>query len=442
MSTSNSSSSASPTTLVIGGPLAQTRFDVCWLEPLSGGQQWSKLMGCALIIYSWSFSQRKSLWTVLLAHAIGGFFGTLIENIWVAGANCRYFVPQQDAPYYAWLLLFNEINWIPHESTVILYSYIKTRIVLRNKTIENVVNYFLIAMFIFYVGCRINIGRLRYQHNILMDEDIALAHNYVYIIWILADAVLMVLLFWNVIDHLQKSNALATQTTSVVKTLLNSSLPRFSVILFNTAVIAVLNFVMRNPNLDAGTTLTLKNFSKFTSMVKGAYPTLLLLDILMTRFLLYAKQSEHTSDASTSQRTASNAHGGPGGPGYPGQHGSQGSMVPMKPMAGQQQQQQLQHLPPQSPYSPTTKSHSSSGQTQFSASPTPSQQPSAYSNAVATGGGYGAGGYGAGGSGGVAYGNAGYGGGAGYATQLGSNEQYGRQQYSNQPYSTQRQTNF
>ncbi|KAI9325870.1 hypothetical protein DFJ73DRAFT_965508 [Zopfochytrium polystomum] len=320
------------TTLVISNVLPQTRFDVCWLEPLNGGQQWSKLMGCSLIIYSWSFSQRKSLWNVILVHAIGGLLGTLLENVWVAAANCHLMTQKPNSTNFepssfAYILFVNEVNWIAHESTVIIYSYIKTRIVLKNPTVEKVVNYFLGAMFLAYVGLRVNIGWLRYKNNQLMDEDIALAHNYVYIAWLVADAVLMALLFLNVLDHLRQSRPSAAararhghighnssstshQSNVVVKSLLNSSLPRFAVIFFNTAIISILNFLLRNPNLDDSLELTLKNFSKFTSMVKGTYPTLLLLDILMTRFLLYAKDT-----ANSSADTANTNNGGGGGGG-------------------------------------------------------------------------------------------------------------------------------
>ncbi|KAI9319558.1 hypothetical protein DFJ73DRAFT_769572 [Zopfochytrium polystomum] len=275
--------------LVIGNPLPQTRFDVCWLEPLSGGQQWSKLMGCALIMYCYSFSQRKSLWNVVLVHAVSGFLGTIIENVWVAAANCKIMVPGDTASSYAYVLLVNELNWIPHESTIIVYSYLKTRVILKGVMLERMVNYFLGGVFLLYVACRANIGRLRFQHNLLSDDDIALAHNYVYILWIIADVVLFVLLIWNVVDHLSKSLAASSK---VIKTLLNSSLPRFAVILFNTMVLSVLNFVLRTPGLDSMTLLTLKNLSKFTSLVKGTYPTLMLLDVLMTKFMLYGRDAE------------------------------------------------------------------------------------------------------------------------------------------------------
>ncbi|KAI9324938.1 hypothetical protein DFJ73DRAFT_870917 [Zopfochytrium polystomum] len=288
--------------LVIGNPLPQSRFDVCWLEPLSGGQQWSKLMGCALIMYCYSFSQRKSLWNVLFVHALSGFLGTIIENVWVAAANCKIMVPGDTSSSYAYVLLINELNWIPHESSIIIYSYIKTRVILKSAVMEKIVNYFLGIVFLLYVACRANIGRLRFQHNFLSDDDIALAHNYVYILWIIADVVLFVLLIWNVVDHLSKS---LTSSGKIIKTLLNSSLPRFAVILFNTMVLSVLNFVLRNPGLDPQSVLTLKNLSKFTSLVKGTYPTLMLLDVLMTKFMLYGKEDKSGTGGRSGHGTGS-----------------------------------------------------------------------------------------------------------------------------------------
>ncbi|KAI9345853.1 hypothetical protein DFJ73DRAFT_940164 [Zopfochytrium polystomum] len=135
-------------------------------------------------------------------------------------------------------------------------SHIKTRVILKNALLEKFINYFLGLVFLLYVAPRANIVHLRFQHNLLSDDDIGLAHSYVYILWIIADAL-----------------------ASSGKIILSSSLPLFAVILFNTMVLSVLNFVLRSPNLDPQAVLALKNLSKFTSLVKWAHPTLMLLDV-------------------------------------------------------------------------------------------------------------------------------------------------------------------
>ncbi|KAI9326145.1 hypothetical protein DFJ73DRAFT_177437 [Zopfochytrium polystomum] len=143
-----------------------------------------------------------------------------------------------------------------------------------------------------FMAARLNIGRLRYAANRLMDSNIELAHNYAFLIWGSADLILMVLLALNVLEYAsQKSNPALQQGQFVLRTLLNSSIPRFAVIFINTLLICVVNFVVHYSNHDAIDYLTLQNVSKFAWMVKGSYTTLLLLDILMTRFLLYATPS-------------------------------------------------------------------------------------------------------------------------------------------------------
>ncbi|KAI9358008.1 hypothetical protein DFJ73DRAFT_758133 [Zopfochytrium polystomum] len=317
-------SASANTTLVISDVLPQTRYDVCWLEPLSGGQQWTKLTGCALILYTYSLSQRKSLWTVLLLHAVGGLLGTLIENAWVAAANCGLVSPGPGGAgsRASWVLLANEANWTMHEAAVVAYSFVKTRVVVTGGRARAVLTAGMAGLLAFYVVARFNVGRVRAARNALADAEVAAAHGYVYAVWLVADAVLMGLLAWNVAAHVRAGrgrgrgrgrrggvgpglaaaeeegddDGAEEEKSRVVRTLLSSSLPRFAVIFCNTAAIAVLDFAVRRLN-DGGAAgggdelLVLENFQKFTSMVKGAYPTLLLLDILMTRFLLYAKES-------------------------------------------------------------------------------------------------------------------------------------------------------
>ncbi|KAI9337711.1 hypothetical protein DFJ73DRAFT_950670 [Zopfochytrium polystomum] len=312
----DSASSPSPTTapyLVINSTLPQTRFDVCWLESVNGGQAWSKLVGCALAIYCWSLSSKKSLWNVLLVHAVTGMLGTLIEDGWVAAANCGFQRPGVVSAA-SWMLLANEVNWILHESMTVYYSYIKTKVVIRSPHIDSLLHKALCLLFLFFAGARLNIGRLRYSANLLSDPDIELAHNFAFLIWGLADLVLMVLLVLNVLDYAagrsrsrsrqsrqHRPTTAATTTTTlqqgefVLKTLLNSSIPRFAVIFANTLLICLVNFVAHYADHAAIGYLTLQNVSKFAWMVKGSYTTLLLLDILMTRFLLFAAGTAGTA---------------------------------------------------------------------------------------------------------------------------------------------------
>ncbi|KAI9349310.1 hypothetical protein DFJ73DRAFT_960069 [Zopfochytrium polystomum] len=252
-------------------------------------------------MYCYSFSVRgQTLWRVLLVHAAAGFVGTLVETAWIGAVNCGF-------PAWAWLLAVNEVNWVLHESSplaarekwglfTVYYSYIKTMVVVRSTTLNKVLKVILLVVFAGFVGCRANIGRLRYLENQLMTDDIELAHNYAFMVWGTADLVLMVLLVLNVIDYARKKRESEKDGVFVVQTLLNSSIPRFAVIFLNT-------IITPNPRPHTKTRpLLIRNATKFAWMVKGTYPTLLLLDILMTRFLLYA---HHASGSAGNNRSAS-----------------------------------------------------------------------------------------------------------------------------------------
>jgi hypothetical protein len=42
-------------------------FDVCWMNSINGGMQWSTLIGCFLIFYCYLFSRGEVLWNVLVS---------------------------------------------------------------------------------------------------------------------------------------------------------------------------------------------------------------------------------------------------------------------------------------------------------------------------------------------------------------------------------------
>ncbi|KAJ1567002.1 hypothetical protein HK405_007569 [Cladochytrium tenue] len=285
--------------LPINTTLPETRFDLCWMNAIaSSGAYWSRLVGCALVLYCYATSQRKSLWNVLAVHAVSGFLATLVESGWVAAGNCGSFAPAQPSSMHV-ALLVNELFWIPNELSVVMYSYIKTRIVLRDRRVERGATWFLYILGVVYAVGRVNIGRMRMNKGLLFDADIASGYNYVYILWAVADLVLMVLLAMNVVSHVHESQELGRQSARVVTTLLKSSIPRFAVIFFNTLLLSLLNIVVASGGVSAQTQLTVSSYTMFAVATIGAYPMLLLVDVLMTRFLLYAPKSSDSSGATS-----------------------------------------------------------------------------------------------------------------------------------------------
>jgi hypothetical protein len=108
-------------------------------------------------------------------------------------------------PTFGYLLAFNEINWILHESTTVLYSLFKTSTVIQKNVFRKLVYGFMGVCFVIFAGLRINIGRLRFERDTLSDPDIAAAHSYAFIVWGISDFFVLGLLSVNVYDHVTNS---------------------------------------------------------------------------------------------------------------------------------------------------------------------------------------------------------------------------------------------
>jgi len=255
---------------------ATNSYDIAWLQPISGGMQWYELVGGFMIFYCASVLYRGGtkdmVWKILLVNAASGIIGTLFETAFIAGRAIG-----NTNTNLAYLIAFNEINWILHESTVVLYSYWKTMIVVDGNRIgsrvKNIFNAIMILIFAVFAALRINIGRLRFGHNTLGDQDISDAHSYAFLAWGAADLIIIGLLVWNVIDYVKTSGA---NTTAIVKAILTSSIPRITIIFLNTIAIVVVGQIH-------STDAHLGAFNQFLWLVKGTYPTIMLVDVLMTK---------------------------------------------------------------------------------------------------------------------------------------------------------------
>jgi hypothetical protein len=108
-------------------------------------------------------------------------------------------------PSLAYIIAVNEINWILHEATTVLYSLLKTTAIIRTDGLRRFVYGLMGVSFVIFAALRINIGRLRYDHNTLGDADIAAAHSYAFIVWGLADLFVLIMLLINVAEHIKTS---------------------------------------------------------------------------------------------------------------------------------------------------------------------------------------------------------------------------------------------
>ncbi|KAJ3332777.1 hypothetical protein HDU76_013104 [Blyttiomyces sp. JEL0837] len=133
----------------------------------------------------------------------------------------------------------------------------------------------MICLFFAFFAFRINIARLNLSNA--PQSQVRFATAFAFAIWGVADLIVLGLLVWNVIDHVQKSKD--ELRSNVMRTLLKSSVPRMAIIFLNTLSFVIVSFI--TPQSE-----TVQNINQFNFMVKGAYPLILLLDILMTKSML------------------------------------------------------------------------------------------------------------------------------------------------------------
>ena len=253
----------------------------------SSGLAWVQTVGCILVIYGYLLSTRKTLWNILLAHAITGLVGIFIENTFIAQQSCC-------APINNAILLgLNEINWIIHEGSTVMYSLIKLEAVIYHDTLRKAIRVSMIALGLAFAALRINIGRLRVLEARVMTPSIERAHSYAFIIWGIADVVLFVLLAYNTVSHLT-SNKYLDQSKSISGTLLKSSIPRFFVLIANTFAIVVIGQISKP-------SAAVVDLNTFVWLVKGTYPLLLLFDIQTTKSMLIQAATKGSQPQSTQQ---------------------------------------------------------------------------------------------------------------------------------------------
>ncbi|KAI8618707.1 hypothetical protein BC830DRAFT_901375 [Chytriomyces sp. MP71] len=182
-------------------------FEICWMQSINAGLQWSQLVGCFFIFYCFFFAEKKTLWYVLIAHSITGFIGVLVETLFSA-LRCA----GNTNPQVAYLLAFNEINWIIFEASTVIYSFLKTNTIISNQLVRTTTNVFMFCALCVFAGFRMHIGVLRFNENSLMTPSIAEAHSRAFVVWGLTDVIVFVLMLYATITQLRE----ATETVSVL----------------------------------------------------------------------------------------------------------------------------------------------------------------------------------------------------------------------------------
>jgi hypothetical protein len=234
-------------------------FETAWLQTYAGsGLAWVQSCSCVLVMYAYMISNKKFNWKVLFAHAVTGFFGTMIENVFIAKKMC--------CMNENWAILsgLNEINWIIHETTTVVYTQVKLETVIMNQRIKTVLRSLMCLLFVGFLIFRIQIGVLRVQYNTTGNSLIGEAHSNAFIFWGLADLIIFGLLIYNAQIEITKHEK--SQSASLFAVLTQSSIPKLFVIVLNTILIVIVGQIRGTPSQG------ISNLNTLIWSIKGTYP--------------------------------------------------------------------------------------------------------------------------------------------------------------------------
>ncbi|KAI8821724.1 uncharacterized protein EV422DRAFT_429647 [Fimicolochytrium jonesii] len=271
-------------------------FSSCWLDSIDTGMNWVQLVGCTMVMYGYLISNRRGLWTIVLAHGAAGFLGTIMESAFIANDKC------EGATRVGLILGFNELNWITNEIATVYYSLCKIEVIITQDTYRRYLRYFMGVLALIFTGFRMNIGILRVRDNVTGNPAISEAHSWAFIIWGIADLLIFFMLvgktYMDIHDAKQQQNIRGAG--DLIMTLMKSSLLRLIIICANTLAIVVVGQI-KNP------TPTLAGFNQFLWMIKGTYPIILLFDILTTQAIIKTTVNSRVKSQNSASDKSKNA---------------------------------------------------------------------------------------------------------------------------------------
>jgi hypothetical protein len=169
------------------------------------------------------FQNFELLWQILFCNALFGFIGQFFTNIYFA-QKCAGLDPEAVPMRY--LLLFNEFNWGMMEITILLYSFMKASVIIKNPTNKSRLQTFMYYLFVIILVTRINVAIIKFQDGKNNNTNILRAQFPSFVTIALADCIILVLLVRNYFEECKN-----TKTSSLIgKTSLESSLPRITLI--------------------------------------------------------------------------------------------------------------------------------------------------------------------------------------------------------------------
>ncbi|KAJ2994535.1 hypothetical protein HDV02_001513 [Globomyces sp. JEL0801] len=262
-----------------------TDFVTLYLNELCKGRQWLQTSGCILVIYGYFVSNKKLLWKVLLWHGISGLMAILVESFFVAKKGCC------SSENWSFLLGFNEISWIIHEYSTVIYSAIKLETILMKSMHKKILRGILGVCFFGFSVFRVLNGIARVQTNDVNNSLTRQAHSDAFLFWGIADMVILVLLVMNAINI--KSDSFQTNDP-IVSTLFKSSIPRLLIIVINTLILVVVGYTYRDHSPSG--------IAELAWAIKGSYAMILLFDMHTTKDMLLAASNDLVTSKNTTDR--------------------------------------------------------------------------------------------------------------------------------------------
>jgi hypothetical protein len=253
-----------------------TDFSTLLLQTYTkSGLAWVQTVGCIWCIWGYFTNSKKQLWNILFAHAFTGLVGIFLENVFIAKQACC------SNENWSFLLGINEINWIVHESTTVLFSLFKLETIFTSDVVKKALRAFMMALLVAFTIFRGMIGYFRVKDNTTMNAAIAQSHSWAFIFWGIADMVIFGLLIQNTVFHMKHSTA---AMFSLIGTLFKSYIPRIFILVVNTLAIVILGQFTTMSTFQS-------NLNQLAWAIKGTYPLILLIDLQTTRNILMMKSS-------------------------------------------------------------------------------------------------------------------------------------------------------
>ncbi|KAJ3118758.1 hypothetical protein HK098_005840 [Nowakowskiella sp. JEL0407] len=266
---------------------------------------WSLLAASIIIVYGYILSNKKFLWQILLVNGISGTLGIIIQTSFLAVhwdpnsthpnlLRCNDIAPTGSTvrDVLNVFLGINEMFWYLNEITIVLYSFFKIETV-TSVTIPRryglVLRAVMLVFVIAYLPLRIVIGIIRRRDDARWNDAIADAHAYAFSSWGFVELIIIGMLIQAAVYAKRESQ----NASNIITTIFSSSILRLLIISVNQIAIAIATRFKSTESLE--------DFKNCLWLIRGAYPMIMLFDILSTQTLLVERSRNNSNRRSNFQ---------------------------------------------------------------------------------------------------------------------------------------------